>query len=168
MWSQRFTDALRDMGFVLSKAEKDIWMRDMGDHCECIAVCVDDLMIVSRNPADIIVQLEGPCTFKLKGVLFHPLVKGEVASFGFFPKILTQLSIIFSMHLRGAQHSAPSSSLKKSHPRWNDTGPVPLSLKVCGPSSWVMMSAGLRLTIIKSSTLKTGHCAMRPVSALRR
>jgi hypothetical protein len=27
-WSQRFADVLRQMGFFLSKAEKDIWMRD--------------------------------------------------------------------------------------------------------------------------------------------
>ena len=67
LFNSAFADALRDMGFVLSKAEKDIWMRDMGDHYECIAVCVDDLMIVSRNPSDIVAQLEGPCTFKLKG-----------------------------------------------------------------------------------------------------
>ena len=74
MWSQRFADALRDMGFTLSKAEKDIWMRDMGDHYEYIAVYVDDLMIVSRNPSDIVAQLEGPYTFKLKGtgpISFH-------------------------------------------------------------------------------------------------
>jgi hypothetical protein len=74
MWSQRFADVLREMNFFPSKAEKDIWMRDMGDHYEYIAVYVDDLMIVSRNPLAIITELEGPYTFKLKGtgpIEFH-------------------------------------------------------------------------------------------------
>jgi len=47
-WSERLADVLRSMGFFPSKVEKDIWMRDKGDHCECIAVCVGDLMIASR------------------------------------------------------------------------------------------------------------------------
>ena len=48
-WHERFTDVLREMGFFPSKAEPDIWMRDEGDHYECIAVCVDDLLIAGRN-----------------------------------------------------------------------------------------------------------------------
>ena len=31
-WHERLSDVLRDMGFVPSKAEPDIWMRDCGDH----------------------------------------------------------------------------------------------------------------------------------------
>jgi len=37
-WSERLADVLREMGFFASKAEKDIWMRDKGDHYEHIAV----------------------------------------------------------------------------------------------------------------------------------
>jgi len=48
-WHERLSDVLRDMGFIPSKAERDIWMRDKGNHCECIAVCVDDLMIVKKK-----------------------------------------------------------------------------------------------------------------------
>lgn len=73
-WSQRFADVLREMGFFLSKADKDIWMRDKGDHYEYIAVYVDDLLIASRNPQDIISALEGPHHFRLKGsgpITFH-------------------------------------------------------------------------------------------------
>jgi hypothetical protein len=57
-WSQRFADVLRQMGFFLSKAEKDIWMRDKGDHYEYVAVYVDDLLIASREPQTIITALE--------------------------------------------------------------------------------------------------------------
>lgn len=38
-WSEHFTGVLRQMNFFPSQAERDIWMRDMGDHYECIAVC---------------------------------------------------------------------------------------------------------------------------------
>jgi hypothetical protein len=56
------------MGFRPSKAEEDIWMRDMGDHYEYLALYVDDLAIASKNPQAIIDALEGaPNNFKLKG-----------------------------------------------------------------------------------------------------
>ena len=67
-WHERFSGVLRDMKFVPSHAEPDIWMRDMGDHYEYIATYVDDLTIASRNPQAIIDVLEGkPNNFKLKG-----------------------------------------------------------------------------------------------------
>jgi len=62
------------MGFFVSKAEKDIWMRDKGDHCEHIAVHVDDLLIASKDPDSIVKLLTETHQFKLKGtgpVEFH-------------------------------------------------------------------------------------------------
>ena len=73
-WHKRFADVLRDMGFFLSKAETDIWMRQQGDHYEYIAVYVDDLLIASKKPEAIIHDLEKKYSFKLKGtgkVTFH-------------------------------------------------------------------------------------------------
>lgn len=74
-WHDKLYDVLRSMDFFPSKAEPDIWMRDKGDHYEYIAVYVDDLLIASRNPQEIIDGLEGdPGKFKLKGtgpVKFH-------------------------------------------------------------------------------------------------
>jgi len=66
-WSERLADVLREMGCFTSKCEKDIWMRDMGDHCEHIAVHVDDLMIASKDPEAIVKTLMEKCQFKLKG-----------------------------------------------------------------------------------------------------
>jgi len=57
-WHECFSDVLREMGFFPSKAERGIWMRDRGDHCECVAVCVDDLLIVSGKPGEITAKLE--------------------------------------------------------------------------------------------------------------
>jgi len=73
-WSERLADVLREMGFFASKAEKDVWMRDKGDHCEHIAVHVDDLLIASKDPESVIKLLMEKCQFKLKGtgpVEFH-------------------------------------------------------------------------------------------------
>ncbi|MGL5935125.1 MAG: reverse transcriptase domain-containing protein, partial [Cetobacterium sp.] len=67
-WHDRLHDVLRDLGFTPSKAEEDIWMKDMGDHYDYIAVYVDDLLIASKDPKAIIVALESdPINFKLKG-----------------------------------------------------------------------------------------------------
>jgi len=55
------------MGFFPSKAEKDIWMRDKGDHYEHVAVHVDDLMIASRIPKVIVKALIDEHNFNLKG-----------------------------------------------------------------------------------------------------
>ena len=73
-WHERFADVLLDMGFFLSKAETDIWMRERGDHYKYITVYVDDLLIASKDPASIIEALEKKYNFKLKGtgeVKFH-------------------------------------------------------------------------------------------------
>ena len=42
-------------------------MRDRGDHYECIAVCVDDLLLVSKNPKLLLDTLKEKYDFKLKG-----------------------------------------------------------------------------------------------------
>jgi hypothetical protein len=73
-WHDRFADCLRDMGFVPSKAEPDIWMRQNGDVYEYIGVYVDDLAIVAKNPREIVDVLERKYQFKLKGtgpISFH-------------------------------------------------------------------------------------------------
>jgi len=66
-WSEHLVDVLREMGFFRSKCEKDIWMRDMGGHYECIAAYVNDLMIASEDPEAIVKTLMEKCQFKLKG-----------------------------------------------------------------------------------------------------
>jgi hypothetical protein len=67
-WHQLFAEVLRDMGFVQSKAEADIWMREGDGVYEYIAVYVDDLLIAARNPKEIVETLQEKHGFKLKGV----------------------------------------------------------------------------------------------------
>jgi hypothetical protein len=67
-WHDRLHDVLRDLGFTPPMAEEDIWMKDMGDHYNYIAVYVDDLLVASKDPKFIIDALESDLiNFKLKG-----------------------------------------------------------------------------------------------------
>jgi hypothetical protein len=56
------------MGFTPSKAEADIWMQENNGFYEFIAVYVDDLLIVARNPNSIVQALQEKHKFKLRGV----------------------------------------------------------------------------------------------------
>ncbi|GAX18752.1 hypothetical protein FisN_26Hu045 [Fistulifera solaris] len=73
-WAERLADVLREMGFFPSKSEPDVWMRRCDDLYEYIAVYVDDLLIVSKQPMLIVEALKHKYGFKLKGtgpVFFH-------------------------------------------------------------------------------------------------
>ena len=67
-WHQKLADNLRDMGFYQCKADFDLWIRNMGDHYEYVAVIVDDLLIFSKDPDEIIKDLEKVFGYELKGV----------------------------------------------------------------------------------------------------
>ncbi len=66
-WHQRFSTVLKELGFTQCKAEPDTWMRPNGDVYEYIAVYVDDLALVMKNPKGFIALLEQKCKFKFKG-----------------------------------------------------------------------------------------------------
>ena len=66
-WWERFSEILSSMNFVESKAERDIWMRKCKDHYEYLARYVDDLMIDSKNPQQIVEVLGRVHGLKLKG-----------------------------------------------------------------------------------------------------
>ena len=67
MWSERSAEVFKSMGFLPSKTQDDIWIKDMKTHYEYIARYVDDLAIASKNPQAIIDQLTTIHNFKLKG-----------------------------------------------------------------------------------------------------
>ena len=60
------SSTLRKLGFVPSKADYDLWMRKVDDHYEYIATWVDDLLVFSKKPMEIIDQIKD--TYDLKGV----------------------------------------------------------------------------------------------------
>ena len=65
-WWESLSAILNELGFTASKAEDDIWMRDKIDHYEYVVQYVDDLLIVSGNPKDIMDALESKFKLKLK------------------------------------------------------------------------------------------------------
>ena len=67
-WHERFADTLREMGFEVSKADPDVWMRLNNKVWEYIAVYVDDLCIAAKNPQEICDTLTQKYKYKLKGV----------------------------------------------------------------------------------------------------
>ena len=66
-WHEHFAYTLCEMGFTLSKGDPDVWMRLINDHYEYIAVYVDDLLIASNDPKDILETFKTKYGYKLKG-----------------------------------------------------------------------------------------------------
>jgi hypothetical protein len=46
-WHEKLFDVLLSSS---TKAEEDIWIKDIGDHYNYITVYVDDTMVASKNP----------------------------------------------------------------------------------------------------------------------
>ena len=63
----RSAEVLQGLGFVPSKADDDVWMKDCGDHYEYVCVYVDDLLHAGRRGTGFFDELKG-LGFKLKGV----------------------------------------------------------------------------------------------------
>ena len=66
-WHERLYDVLRELGFYPSRADSNVWMRDMGTHYEYIAVYVDDLCLAMRDPGAFVSLLKTKYKFKIKG-----------------------------------------------------------------------------------------------------
>ena len=60
------SEKLRTMGFRPSKVDADLWYRKQSDHYEYIARYVDDLIVYSRAPMEVMAELQE--TYHMKGV----------------------------------------------------------------------------------------------------
>ena len=128
-WHQKLSDDLRAMGFTPSKADYDLWMRARGDHYEYIAVIVDDLLIFSKYPDQIIGPLQDVCKYELKGVGVPEYYSGadvrynqEERSWEWMSKtyvsgLIDRIQKLFGHELRG--HSSPLDA--NDHPELDDT-----------------------------------------------
>jgi hypothetical protein len=67
-WHERFADTLRDMGFVPSKEDIDIWMQRNGNIWEYFATYVNNLAIIMKDPKLFTDLLIDKYKYKLKGV----------------------------------------------------------------------------------------------------
>jgi hypothetical protein len=109
------------MGFIQSKDETGIWMRENNGLYEYIAAYVDDLLIASRDPGEITRTLENAHKFKLKGVCprtYHD--KDGTLCYGpckYIAKLLDQFENMF-----GCKPKEYTSPLEKGdHPEIDDT-----------------------------------------------
>jgi hypothetical protein len=158
MWHQRLADVLRSMGFSLSKTETDIWMRPVGDHYEYIAVYVDDLFIISKNPKDIIASLENDHNFKLKGtgpIEFHlgcDFFRNEKGQLCYAPrkyidKMIDNYERLFGQKPKKAQ----SPLVKGDHPELDDSELLDIEKtqiyqSLIGALTWVVQIGRFEIT----------------------
>jgi hypothetical protein len=137
-WHEKCAACLKSMGFKPCKMEPDIWLRrvDPGDddpdgepHYEYIAVYVDDLAIVSKDPENIIRVLEDTYKFKLKGtgpISFHlgcDFVREEGGTLCIKPTKYIQKMVDSYVNLFGSKPSRKvTSPLEKGdHPECDQT-----------------------------------------------
>ena len=68
-WTERFYDIIKDMGFIASKADPCIWMRENKNlKCyEYLATYVDDLCNAAQDPGKIIQTLKEDYKLKVEG-----------------------------------------------------------------------------------------------------
>ena len=65
-WHEYLSETLVKMGFKPSKADPDLRIKDCGTHYEYVAIYVDDLIFVSKDPMKYIEQLK--FEYEMKGV----------------------------------------------------------------------------------------------------
>jgi hypothetical protein len=148
-WHKRFADVLRDLKFISSKAENDIWMHIQGDHCEHIKVHVDDLLIVSRDLQPITHELENTNKFCLKGTgsLTHHLgcnffCNGDNTLHCARKKHINTM-VESHAHIFGAKPKCATSPLAKNdHPETDQTAfldpePTKIHHSLVGSLQWV-------------------------------
>ena len=129
MWHSKLADSLTHMGFVPSKADSDIWMRKRTDHYEYVAVIVDDLLVLSRNPDQILGPLTDVYGFELKGVgtpeyysgadiVFNPETGfWEVSAKTFLARCKERLERMFDKEVKS--YGSPMAG--DDHPELDDT-----------------------------------------------
>jgi hypothetical protein len=67
-WHQKFADDLFAMGFIPSKADPDLWIRQQDDHYEYIGVFVDDVLVFSATPTKIFEELQTKYHYEFKDI----------------------------------------------------------------------------------------------------
>ena len=69
-WHEKFADNLRSMKFKPSQADQDLWIRfdPVRGEYDMIAIFVDDILVFSKHPEDVIEPLTKEFKYELKGV----------------------------------------------------------------------------------------------------
>ena len=61
---EHLSAALKKLGFRPSKADADLWIKKVDNHYEYIARYVDDVIVFSKQPMDVIIELKKTYTMK--------------------------------------------------------------------------------------------------------
>ncbi len=65
---EHLSDSLRRLGYAPSKADPNMFFKDMGDHYEYLASYVDDILVWSKDPMDVMSKLMKMYTMKGVGI----------------------------------------------------------------------------------------------------
>ena len=65
---EQLSDTLRKMDFKPSKADPDLWFMDCGGHCKYIARYVNDILLFSKEPQELIKCLQVTCPLQGVGI----------------------------------------------------------------------------------------------------
>lgn len=127
---EHLSDTLRDLGFKPTKADADLWMKDLTTHYEYIARYVDDILVFSKKPDEIIDKLKqkyflqgiGTPEYYL-GADFKLYKKGEVETITVCAKtyvtnVCKQIEELIGIPLKG--YETPMAS--DDHPELDDSG----------------------------------------------
>ena len=64
IWHEALSDKLKLVGFIPSKSDPDLWIRDAGNHYEYIYFYSYDVLVFSKNPMVILQGLNNMFPFK--------------------------------------------------------------------------------------------------------
>jgi hypothetical protein len=171
-WHERLADVLVNMGFKPSKAEADIWMRDLGDHYEYIAVYVDDLLILSKKPQAIVDILQKQYKFNIQSngpIEYHlgtDFVRDEKGRLCYEPRKYIAKMLANYERLFGSSPRKYSSPLEKGdHPEIDETALLnekdqSIYQSLIGALQWVIQIGRFDITT-QVMTLSRFRCAPR-------
>ena len=157
-WWEVLADCLRQLGFFPSYAERDIWMRDMGDHYEYVVVYVDDLAIASKDPQAIVDAFMNDFGFKLKGtgpVAFHlgcDYFRDKDGVLCFAPKkYIMKMAETYFRHFGDKPKPATSPLEKGDHPELDtseelDLENIKIYQSLIGAMQWAIQIGRMDIT----------------------
>jgi Reverse transcriptase (RNA-dependent DNA polymerase) len=130
-WHGKVADTMRQLGFVPSKADSDVWMKDCGDYWFYVCTWVDDLLCAGEDPKGFYDALNrlgyklkgvGSPTYHLGGDFIRVKKPESVHSWGaltYVKRLLTNYEQIFKEPVPKCEIHAPLES--GDHPEIDDS-----------------------------------------------
>ena len=162
-WSLQLGDTLKSLGFVPSRADPDLWIKesDDGTHYEYIGTHVDDLIIVSKNPMkyiDIIKTIyplrnveENPEFYLGNNVKINPKGSIKISMEKYIKEVIRRFE---NKHGTLRKENSPHAS--NDHPELDDSPLLDSQgitdyQSIIGVCQWISISARMDITFAVSS-----------------